>query len=303
MGPTGAGKTALAETLYRQGGFELVSVDSAQVYRRMNLGTAKPTAEQLIQVPHHLIDIREPWETYSAAEFSRDAGLVMAAIRSRDCIPVLVGGTLLYYRALLEGLSDLPEASAEIREQIAKEGEDLGWQQMHTRLAQVDPAAAERIHPNDPQRIQRALEVFRATGSPISSLQKNRQGAAAGAFLKIAVSPQERHLLHDSINRRFEQMLDAGLLEEVRQLMDLPQLSPDMPSMRAVGYRQSIAHLNGEYDLSQLILRGQAATRQLAKRQLTGLRQLENVQWLDPTIVGWESTGLDWTARFLHKTL
>lgn len=303
MGPTGAGKTALAQALYRQGGFELISVDSAQVYRQMSVGTAKPTAEELAQVPHHLIDIREPWETYSAAEFSRDASRLMSAIRGRGGIPVLVGGTLLYFRALLEGLSELPEASVQIRAQISQEGANVGWPQMHAHLASIDPLAAERIHPNDPQRIQRALEVYRATGKPISALQKNRQGAASGAFLKLAVSPADRRLLHEKINQRFLQMLEVGLLEEVRGLMDLPQFSADMPSMRAVGYRQAIEHLNGDYDLKEFTLRGQAASRQLAKRQLTGLRHLDGVQWLDPAESGWESGGIDRIARFLHKPL
>ncbi len=303
MGPTGAGKTALAVELYQRGGVELISVDSAQVYRRMNVGTAKPDPQQLQLTPHHLIDIREPWQTYSAAEFARDASALIVAIDQRGKTPVLVGGTMLYYRALLEGLSELPEASPEIRAELEREGRQRGWQALHLQLAQIDPLAASRIHPNDPQRIGRALEVYRLSGKPLSELQAARSGAFPGQFLKLAIAPADRAQLHTQINGRFEQMLVGGLLEEVQALMALPELNSQTPAMRAVGYRQAWLYLSGDITFEQLRDQAGAATRQLAKRQLTWLRHLSDVQWLDPTKPAWIATAFEQIARFLHNPL
>ncbi len=300
MGPTGAGKTALALDLCERGGVELISVDSAQVYRRMDIGTAKPDAATLTRAPHFLLDIREPWETYSAAEFAADAAHLIGEITGRGNLPVLVGGTMLYFRALIEGLAVLPDADREVRAALEREAAVKGWPGLHKELERVDPNAASRIHPNDPQRIQRALEVFRVTGQPLSRLQADKSGGFSGSFLKLAVSPLDRTTLHERINARFAAMLRQGFLDEVKELMSDPRLTAETPAMRAVGYRQAITYLAGHGSVEDLKARGSAATRQLAKRQLTWLRHLDGVSWLDPTEKSWKSAARSHIARFLH---
>ncbi|TXK65951.1 tRNA (adenosine(37)-N6)-dimethylallyltransferase MiaA [Alkalisalibacterium limincola] len=283
MGPTASGKTALAADWAERLGTEVVSVDSALVYRGMDIGTAKPDAALLARAPHRLIDIRDPHEAYSAAEFAVDAAREMEALHDSGCIPLLAGGTGLYFRALLDGLSAMPSADPVVREAIADEAREAGWESMHRKLAKVDPVAAGRIHPNDPQRISRALEVWRISGRPISDWQGERPVAPSRfRVLKLALAPAERAVLHQRIAERFDQMLEQGFLDEVRRLREDPRLHPDLPSMRAVGYRQAWAHLAGDLDAEQFRSAAIAATRQLAKRQLTWLRGQPGVTWVDP---------------------
>jgi tRNA dimethylallyltransferase len=283
MGPTASGKTALAEHLAQRWPFEVISVDSALVYRDMNIGTAKPDADFLQRLPHHLINIRNPDESYSAAEFRRDALPLMQAITERGRIPLLVGGTMLYYKILLEGIADLPPADESIRSQILADAETHGWQVMHERLEKIDPSAAAILHPNHSQRIQRALEVFYATGETLSSHQA-RQSADPFPYrvAQFALWTEDRAALHARILTRFELMLEEGLIEEVAQLRKQYVLDPDMPSMRAVGYRQVWDYLDNKIDRSQLLEQGTAATRQLAKRQLTWLRKWPDLHRLCP---------------------
>lgn len=282
MGPTASGKTSLAIELVRHLPCDIISVDSTLVYRGMDIGTAKPEASELAQAPHRLIDICDPAEAYSAARFRKDALVEMAQISASGRIPLLVGGTMLYFRALEFGLSRLPEADPEIRAELEREAEASGWEVLHERLKQIDPAAAERIHPNDPQRIQRALEVYRLTGQPLSRLQgQAERNALPYRLVKLARAPRSRALLHQRIAERFNNMLQAGFEAEVRQLLQRGDLRPDMPSMRSVGYRQMIRYLQGEWDRETMIERGIIATRQLAKRQFTWLRSYPDVQWLD----------------------
>jgi tRNA dimethylallyltransferase len=285
MGPTASGKTALAVDWAERLGSEVISVDSALVYRGLDIGAAKPDAETLGRTRHQLIDIRDPHETYSAADFARDALNAMESLAARGKIPVLAGGTGLYFRALLDGLSKMPEADAETRGQIQREAIARGWLALHEELATVDPAAAVRIHANDPQRITRALEVHRLSGIPISEWQ---QSAMRRPFpfrvLKLILAPADRAVLHQRIAQRFDAMLDAGLLDEVRVLRSDPRLHPDLPSMRAVGYRQAWTHLDGATDLGEFREQAIAATRQLAKRQLTWLRGEHDGRWLDPVV-------------------
>lgn len=285
MGPTAAGKTGLAVELAQRYPVDLISVDSAMIYRGMDIGTAKPDAATLRLAPHRLIDIRDPAESYSAAEFRDDALLHMREIAGRGRIPLLVGGTMLYFRALGEGLADLPAADPGLRARLELEAAEIGWPALHLRLQQLDPQVAKRIHPNDPQRIQRALEVISLSGRRMSDLQQesSRQTAAAAGFriLRLVVCPEQRQTLHQRINQRFEQMLEQGFLEEVRTLMQRGDLDPAMPSMRCVGYRQAWSHLAGEIDLETLVQTAQAATRQLAKRQLSWLRQESKALWYD----------------------
>ena len=284
MGPTASGKTGLAVDWARQRGADIVSVDSALVYRGMDIGTAKPDAATLALAPHRLIDLRDPHETYSAADFRADATRALAEITAAGRLPLLVGGTSLYLHALLHGLSDMPEADPDIRREIEAEAAERGWAAMHTELARVDPVAAARIHSSDPQRIQRALEIWRLTGRPISSWQL---GAARERLpwrvLKLVLAPADRAVLHRRIAQRFDAMLEGGFLDEMRRLRSDPRLHPDLPSMRAVGYRQAWEFLDGAGDLASLRERGIAATRQLAKRQLTWLRAQVDARWLDPT--------------------
>jgi tRNA dimethylallyltransferase len=272
-GPTASGKSALALSLAEDLGGEIVSVDSAQVYRGMDIGTAKPDAATRARVPHHLIDLIEPTESYSAARFCADATAAIAAIRARGRLPVLAGGTMLYVKALTEGLSALPRADQATRDAIDAEAARVGWPRMHAELARVDPAAAARLAPNDAQRIQRALEVWRLTGRPLSSWQGNRDATPFEA-IRIALVPADRERLHREIARRFDAMLDAGLVEELAALRRRYALDPSMPSMRSVGYRQAWRYLDGEIDRDTLRATGIAATRQLAKRQITWLRAM-----------------------------
>jgi tRNA dimethylallyltransferase len=282
MGPTASGKTELALQLVQRLPCEIISVDSALVYREMDIGTAKPDARELAIGPHRLIDICDPTEAYSAARFRDDALREMAAITGSGKIPLLVGGTMLYFRALQYGLSDLPDADPEVRARLEQEASESGWQQLHKRLAEVDPEAAKRIHPNDPQRIGRALEVYELTGRPLSELQQqdgNQQ--LPYRLVKLVRAPRERKLLHQRINQRFLKMLEQGFEQEVRDLLAKWELDSQMPSMRCVGYRQMLGYIRGEYDRQEMIEKATAATRQLAKRQLTWLRSEPELHWLE----------------------
>jgi tRNA dimethylallyltransferase len=283
MGPTASGKTALALDWAARLDTEVVSVDSALVYRGLDIGAAKPTAAELARVRHHLVDVREPHEVFSAADFAREALAPMQALADRGRVPLLVGGTGLYFSALLDGLSDLPTADPTLRAAIAAEAEDRGWPALHAEMAGVDPAAGRRIQPRDAQRITRALEVFRLTGRPISAWQAE-QAPRRFPFrvLRLVLAPTDRAVLHERIARRFDQMLAAGFLDEVRRLKADPRLHPDLPSMRAVGYRQAWRHLDGLTDAAGFRDEAIAATRQLAKRQLTWLRGQPDARWLDP---------------------
>jgi tRNA dimethylallyltransferase len=282
MGPTASGKTELAMGLRQELGCELISVDSALVYRGMDIGTAKPNQEELRQAPHRLIDILEPNESYSAARFRQDALREIDDIQAQGRIPLLVGGTMLYFRALLHGLSELPEAAPALRHRIELEATAIGWAAMHERLREVDPASAARIHPNDPQRICRALEIFELTGRAMSEQIGQRGNALPGTVVKLAVAPRDRKVLHQRIESRFHAMLEAGFEGEVAALLARGDLSPAMPSMRCVGYRQMAGYLLGEYSWDEMVEKGIAATRQLAKRQITWLRREEGVHWLHP---------------------
>jgi tRNA dimethylallyltransferase len=282
MGPTGAGKSDIALELARRFPFEIVSVDSAQVYRGMDIGTAKPDLQTRARFPHHLIDIREPESNYSAGEFVRDASAVMREIWSRGRQPLLVGGTMLYFHALLEGIAQLPAADLEVRADLDARAAAGGWAALHAELKRVDPAAAARIHVNDPQRIQRALEVYRVTGEPITRLQQSATPAFAEIdVVEFAVSPEDRAVLHARIAARFEAMWAAGFLDEVRRLRQRSTLSAEHPSMRAVGYRQLWNFLAGLSVLEDSKKQALAATRQLAKRQLTWLRRRDQATWVD----------------------
>ena len=280
MGPTASGKTDLAFELSAAFNMEIISVDSALIYRGMDIGTAKPGKEVLALVPHHLIDIRDPAESYSTAEFAADAAGLISDILSRSKTPLLVGGSMLYFHAITQGLSDLPAADAGVRREIRAQARQKGWAAMHKRLRRVDPAAARRIHPNDPQRIQRALEVFSLTGrSMTENTQAHRPQGLPYDFVKLAVAPRDRAILHRRIERRFDKMLQAGFVDEVARLKARGDLHAEKPSMRCVGYRQIWRHLDGGYDLAEARLRGIYASRQLAKRQLTRLRSILGINW------------------------
>jgi len=282
MGPTGAGKSDLAMRLAETLPLEIVSVDSALVYRGMDIGTAKPSAAMRARVPHHLIDIRDPATSYSAGEFTRDALGAMQDIWRRGRQPLLVGGTMLYFHALSHGIAKLPQANPEVRAAIEAQAARSGWADLHRELERVDPAAAARIHHNDPQRIQRALEVHRLTGKTITSLQKSPASVLDDVDVtEFAVAPLERRELHTRVEKRFDAMLRAGFLAEVRTLFERGNLSAEHPSMRAVGYRQVWRHLAGHSALDDARIQAIAATRQLAKRQMTWLRRRERAQWFD----------------------
>ena len=282
LGPTASGKTAVALALAQRFPIEVVSVDSAQVYRGMDVGTAKPTTEERERVPHHLIDIIEPTEAYSAGRFRDDALRLVGEIAGRGRIPVLAGGTMLYFSALAKGLADLPPAQPKLRAELEAEAARDGWPALHARLASVDPEAAARLKPTDAQRIQRALEVHRHTGRSLSSLQaESKKAAMPFEALRIALEPSERRVLHERIAERFRRMLREGLLAEVETLRRRYDLAASLPSMRAVGYRQAWDTLEGRAGLGTLEARGIAATRQLAKRQLTWLRAMEGVERYD----------------------
>lgn len=286
MGPTASGKTGVAVELVQQLPLDIVSVDSALVYRGMDIGTAKPDAETLRLAPHRLIDIRDPVQPYSAAGFRDDALQEIASIHAAGRIPLLVGGTMLYFRALEQGLSELPAADPDVRARLEAEAKIRGWAAMHERLARIDPVAAARIHPNDPQRIQRALEVYDITGlSMTEQFERSPDTAPPLRFLKIALVPEDRAVLHERIQRRFNIMLEQGFLDEVSALRARGDLDPDMPSMRAVGYRQAWAHLDGKLSAQEWVERAIVATRQYAKRQLTWLRSEGNTNPVDPSIV------------------
>lgn len=284
-GPTAAGKTAAALAIASRWPAEIISVDSALVYRGMDIGTAKPTAQELAAVPHHLIDIRDPLNAYSAAEFVRDAERLMGEIRARGKLPLLVGGTMLYFKALFEGLDDMPPADSAVRATLAAQAEAHGWPALHAELAGVDPITAARLAPNDSQRISRALEVFRVSGQPLSSFQQRLAintiaNSARIHWSKslISLEPTDRTWLHERIAQRFDAMLDAGFLDEVRALRARGDLHADLPSMRCVGYRQAWEALDGSSPMSTLRDKGVFATRQLAKRQITWLRSLPQRQ-------------------------
>lgn len=277
MGPTASGKSALAMALAERFDGEIVTVDSAQVYRGMDIGTAKPAASERARIPHHLVDILEPTDAYSAARFVRDALAAMAAVRARSRMPILAGGTMLYFKALTEGLSALPQSDPAVRAHLDARAAREGWPALHAELAGVDPVTAARLPPTDAQRIQRALEVYATTGQPLSVLQGRRESAhdALGPMIAIALLPASRVRLHEAIARRFDAMLAAGLVDELRGLRERYALVPQLPSMRCVGYRQAWEFLDGAIDATQLRDKGIAATRQLAKRQLTWLRATE----------------------------
>lgn len=280
MGPTASGKTDLALEIAQCYPVEVISVDSALIYRGMDIGTAKPDKAFLQRLPHFLINIRNPDQTYSAANFRRDALDLMQQIVGRGNIPLLVGGTMLYFKVLFEGIADIPPVPAEIRSRLLAEAEQNGWPTLHRRLQQVDPASAEKIHPNHSQRIQRALEVYEATKEPLSSFHAAQQETTFPyQTLQLAIEC-DREILHQRIEHRFRDMISRGYIEEVRALRNQWDLDPDMPSMRAVGYRQAWQFIDGELNRDQLIERGCAATRQLAKRQLTWLRKWSDLHWL-----------------------
>jgi len=275
MGPTASGKTALSVKLAQALGGEIISVDSALVFRGMDIGTAKPTLEERGGIPHHLIDILDPSESYSTGQFRTHALTLMDAITRRGKIPILVGGTLLYFNALLNGLAVLPEANPEIRAKLDKDLEQIGKDALHQRLADIDPEAAARIHPNDPQRIQRALEVYEISGKPLSSFFNEAQGEDLPyQKIKLIIAPPDRKILHDIIAQRFRAMLEQGFIEEVETLYRRGDLTEKMPSLRAVGYRQVCAYLQGKDTLETMTEKAIIATRQLAKRQFTWLRRV-----------------------------
>ena len=288
MGPTASGKTDVAIQLCRRFPFDVISVDSALVYRGMDIGTAKPDPDTLRHTPHRLIDIRNPDEGYSAGDFVRDARTEMDSIFAAGRVPLLVGGTMMYFRALTGGIADLPAADEQIRADIDVDAADLGWPALHGRLRGIDPAAAERINPNDSQRIQRALEVFMASGKPLSQwhLQARDDAQNDVRFIKIALQPATRELLHARIEERLNLMLNNGFIEEVKELYQLPGLTAKSPSMRSVGYRQIWQHLDGETTLVEAGTKALFATRQLAKRQITWLRSESDLNSFDPLEVG-----------------
>ncbi|PXX76324.1 tRNA dimethylallyltransferase [Pseudomonas sp. LAMO17WK12:I10] len=292
MGPTAAGKTDLAIELTKVLPCELISVDSALVYRSMDIGTAKPSKEILAEFPHRLIDILDPAESYSAADFRTDALAAMADITARGKIPLLVGGTMLYYKALLEGLADMPPADPQVRAELEEEAARLGWQALHDQLAAIDPESAARIHPNDPQRLTRALEVYRVSGLSMTAhrLRQSAQSTEAAAsgrgqlpytVANLAIAPANRQVLHERIAQRFTIMLEQGFVDEVVALRSRSDLHAGLPSIRAVGYRQVWDHLDGKLTFAEMQERGIIATRQLAKRQFTWLRSWADLHWLD----------------------
>jgi len=282
MGPTASGKTDLAIYLTEHFPVDIISVDSAMVYRGLKIGSAKPSVEELQKAPHRLIDVVDPLEIYSAARFRKDALKEMAKIIQAGRIPLLVGGTMLYFRALLQGLSELPESDELIRQKLEQQAKEFGWEKMHQRLAEVDAEAAKRIHPNDPQRISRALEVYEMTGKAMSELQKEQKADPLPyQVLKLALIPSDRALLHQRIEARFSQMLEQGLVDEVKTLRNRGDLHQDLPAIRAVGYRQVWGYLDGIMDYTEMKERGVIATRQLAKRQLTWLRSEKDLTTYD----------------------
>ncbi|MCW8335075.1 tRNA (adenosine(37)-N6)-dimethylallyltransferase MiaA [Vibrio paucivorans] len=281
MGPTASGKTDLAIRLRQKFPVEIISVDSALIYKGMDIGTAKPDEKELELAPHQLIDILDPSEAYSAADFRRDALEAMNNIVAQGKIPLLVGGTMLYYKALLEGLSPLPAADVAIRQQIEQEAAELGWGALHDQLKEIDPVSGARIHPNDPQRLSRALEVYRISGKTLTELTETKGESLPFRVKQFAIAPKERAELHRRIELRFDKMIEAGFEEEMKALYARKDLHPDLPSIRCVGYRQMWDYLDGNCTLDEAIFRGVCATRQLAKRQITWLRSWDDLTWLD----------------------
>ena len=282
MGPTASGKTDLAIQLRQQLPVEVISVDSALIYRGMDIGTAKPSKAELALAPHRLIDICDPAESYSAANFRTDALREMQEISAQDKIPLLVGGTMLYYKALLEGLSPLPSADEKVRSEIEAKAALIGWAGLHQELSKIDPISAQRINPNDSQRINRALEVFYLTGKTLTELTAQKGEALPYDILQFAIAPEQREVLHLRIEQRFHKMIELGFQQEVEKLYRRPDLNENLPSIRCVGYRQMWEYLRGDYDHDEMVFRGICATRQLAKRQITWLRGWTSpIQWLD----------------------
>jgi len=313
VGPTGAGKTYLSMSLAEHAKsigltIELISMDSALVYRGLDIGSAKPSKAEQAAVIHHLIDILEPTEVYSAARFAKDAKRLCEEIRNRGNIPVVVGGTMLYWRAWAHGLSTLPTANPEIRSRLDEEGKTLGWPAMHTKLTKVDPETAARLKPNDSQRVQRALEVFEITGKPMSALladspsEDGREGSAIPAWIHlVSLEPSDRKRLHHNLEKRFDEMLLAGFLDEVKALRNNSALHADLPAIRSVGYRQAWEYLNGEIDAEQMRYKALAATRQLGKRQLTWLRAIAGRNTFDPFKPAELKAALDYCKSHLQK--
>jgi tRNA dimethylallyltransferase len=281
MGPTASGKTALAIEMAQKHNCEIISVDSALIYKQMDIGTAKPNAAELARAPHKLIDILDPSESYSAADFRRDALIEIEAIIKRGKTPLLVGGTMMYFKALLEGLSPLPSADEAIRQQIQTRADIEGWEALHQSLCEIDPIAGARIHPNDPQRLSRALEVYYISGKTMTELTQTKSAVLPYEVVQFAIAPLDRKVLHELIAKRFTIMLEQGFVEEVKALMARGDLHLDLPSMRCVGYRQCWQYLEGEFDYDTMVEKATAATRQLAKRQLTWLRGWPDVHWLE----------------------
>jgi len=303
LGPTASGKSALALWMADLGfPMEIISLDSALVFRDMNIGTAKPAPQELAAVPHHLIDIIQPTETFSAADFVGACTALITDIRARGKVPVIVGGTMMYFKALVSGLDDLPPADPSIRAEIESQAAREGWPAMHARLAEVDPVTAARLKPNDSQRLQRALEVFRITGKPLSSFHQRDQNADA-LIPTLAIEPSDRAVLHKRIESRFHAMLAQGLLDEVSDLRRRYVLDADMPSMRCVGYRQVWEYLDGHSTHRQMIDRGIAATRQLAKRQITWLRSTSNKHVIDPLQADWLQAVKPWVQQQMELLL
>ncbi|MBE0369591.1 tRNA (adenosine(37)-N6)-dimethylallyltransferase MiaA [Pseudoalteromonas aurantia] len=281
MGPTAAGKTALAIALCQHLDTQVISVDSALVYKGMNIGTAKPNADELSLAPHHLIDMLDPLESYSVADFRRDAIEKIDMLHKQGKVPILVGGTMMYFKGLIEGLSPLPEADTAVRSELEAQAKAHGWAALHQELTNIDPDAAAKISENDSQRINRALEVYRLTGQTMTVLQKQKQPTLPYQFHQFVIAPHDRKVLHERIEKRFNIMLEQGFKNEVLTLYQRGDLHPDLPSIRCVGYRQMWEHLAGNCDHDEMVFKGIAATRQLAKRQLTWLRSWPNVNWLE----------------------
>jgi len=280
MGPTASGKTELAIRMVEQHNCEIISVDSALIYRGMDIGTAKPNSDEQARAPHHLIDILDPAVAYSAADFRRDALVLMAEIVARGKTPLLVGGTMLYFKALIDGLSPLPGADPLIRAEIEAQADELGWQYLHDQLAEFDPVSAKRIHPNDPQRLSRAIEVYRISGKSLTELTKTIDNELPFDVAQFAIYPEDRAVLHQRIEARFQQMLELGFEQEVKALYDRNDLNVNLPSIRCVGYRQMWEYIDGTMDYDEMVFRGIVATRQLAKRQMTWLRSWNDLNRL-----------------------
>ena len=293
VGPTASGKSGLSLALAREFDVEIISMDSALVYRGMDIGTATPTPEERAVCPHHLIDIRDIGEAYSAADFLDDTVKLVREIRARGRFPLIVGGTMLYAKALRDGINNMPSTDPAVREAVAREAAEIGWPAMHAKLAEVDPTAAARLSANDSQRIGRALEVFRMTGKPLSAFHAERAAEPALQMIAVGLLPSDRKRLHERIELRFDQMLADGFLDEMRTLMKRPDYDPESPAMRAVGYRQAIDYLEGRTDAAAFHLAGVAATRQLAKRQMTWMRSMPDLRLMDPEAPGTLTTVAD----------